>query len=59
MAKLTSKAVNSNGAYSILTAGTATQVVLKGLGTQKGTDGIPLNFDITVFADSTYMTFNN
>ena len=59
MAKLTSKVINSNGTYSIWMAGTATQVVLSGRGTQKGSDGSPLYFHIQVFADSMYMTFNN
>ena len=59
LAKLTSKATNSNGTYKIKTAGTATQVVLNGLGTEKGTDGNALNIDMTVLADSTSVTFNN
>jgi len=59
LAKLTSKASNSNGVYSIVTAGTATSVVLNGIGTEKGIDGNPLDIDMTVFADSTFVVFNN
>ena len=59
LSRLTSKATNSNGTYYINTAGTSISVEISGLGTMKGTDGNPLNFDIQVFADSTYMTFNN
>jgi hypothetical protein len=59
LAKLTSKPTNSNGTYSIMTAGTATSVVIRGTGTAKGTDGNYLCIDIVVFADSSYMIFNN
>jgi len=55
LAKLTSKSSNANGTYSILTAGTATSVVLRGLGVEKGTDGNPIQVQMTVFADSTYV----
>ena len=59
MSRLTSKPTNSNGTYSILTAGTATNVVIHGNGTAKGTDGNYLSVDMTVFADSTSVVFNN
>ena len=59
LARLTSKGTNSNGTYSIQTAGTATSVVLKGLGTEKGTDGNPLDVRMTVFSDSTAVAFQN
>jgi hypothetical protein len=59
LSKLTSKPTNSNGTYSILTAGTATSVVLRGLGTEKGTDGNYVSVEIVVFADSVALTFNN
>lgn len=59
LGRLTSKAINSNGTYSVSGAGTATQVTLLGLGTEKGTNGSPLNINMTVLADSTYVTFNN
>lgn len=59
LAKLTSKATNSNGTYSILTAGTATSVVLQGIGTEKGSDGNLLKIQMSVFADSTNVTFTN
>ena len=53
LAKLTSKATNANGTYSIFTAGTATKVVLQGIGTEKGTDTNPIKVQMHVFADST------
>jgi len=59
LSKLTSKPTNSNGTYSILTAGTATSVVLHGQGTEKGTDGNYISIDMTVLADSTSVLFNN
>jgi hypothetical protein len=59
LAKLTSKATNADGTFSILTAGNATSIELQGIGTQIGTDGCLLSVDLQVFADSTYMTFNN
>ena len=59
LAKLTSKATNSNGTYSVGTAGSATTVVLHGNGTEKGTDGSVLSIDMSVFPDSTAVTFNN
>ena len=59
LAKLTSKAVNSNGTYSISTAGAAGSVTLTGIGTEKGTDGNPLNITMKVMPDSTYVTFTN
>lgn len=58
LAKLTSKPTNANGYFSISTV-SATCAVLHGIGTQKGTDGALLSVDIQVFADSTYMQFNN
>jgi Tfp pilus assembly protein PilE len=59
LSKLTSKATNSNGTYSITGAGSTTSVTLQGLGTEKGTNGSPINITMLVFADSTYVTFNN
>lgn len=59
LARLTSKAINANGTYSVLTAGTATAVVLHGQGTEKGTNGALLSIDMTVLADSTSVLFNN
>jgi Tfp pilus assembly protein PilE len=55
LAKLTSKSTNANGTYSIMTAGTATSVVLKGVGVEKGTNGAPIEVRMSVFADSTYV----
>jgi len=59
LSRLTSKVTNSNGTYQISTAGTATSVVITGNGTMKGTDGNPLDFDMTVFADSMSLIINN
>ena len=59
LAKLTSKASNANGTYSVLTAGTTATVVLKGLGVEKGTNGSPINITMAVFSDSTYVNQTN
>jgi hypothetical protein len=59
LSKLTSNPTNSNGTYSVLTAGTATSVVLHGQGTEMGTDGNYVSVDIVVFADSLALTVNN
>jgi Tfp pilus assembly protein PilE len=59
LAKLTSKASNANGAYSITTAGTATTVVLQGTGVEKGSDGSAILVTMSVFSDSTYVAQNN
>jgi len=59
LGKLTSKPTNSNGTYSIITAGDASHVKLHGVGTEKGTDGNLLSIDMDVLADSTYVKFNN
>lgn len=60
LAKLTSKSSNANGNYSIQTAGTATSVVIRGIGKEKGTDGTnPLNMSMYVFSDSTGVLQNN
>lgn len=59
LAKLTSKSSNANGTYSVKTAGTTTSVVLNGLGVEKGTNALPINIDMSVFADSTYVNQTN
>jgi hypothetical protein len=59
LAKLTSKASNANGSYQVSTAGTATTVVLAGIGTEKGSNGSSISVTMSVFADSTYVTQNN
>lgn len=60
LAKLTSKSTNANGTYSIQTAGTATSVVIRGIGKEKGADGTnPLNMSMYVFSDSTGVLQNN
>ena len=59
LSKLTSKPTNSNGTYALVGVGTATQVVIHGLGTEKGTDGTYLSITMEVFADSTSVWFNN
>ena len=53
LADLTSRPTNDNGTYSIQTPGTATLVVLKGVGNQDGDDVVG-NCEIwmTVFRDS-------
>ena len=51
--KLTPKASNDNGTYSISTAGNGTSVTLQGVGTQDGDgDGTNCTVRITVFSDS-------
>jgi Tfp pilus assembly protein PilE len=55
LAKLTSKSTNANGTYSIMTAGTSTSVVLKGVGTEKGSNGSAIEVRMSVFSDSTYV----
>ncbi|HCV44225.1 MAG TPA: hypothetical protein DGH68_12125 [Bacteroidetes bacterium] len=59
LAKLTSKGMNVDGTFSILTAGCGTSVELQAVGTQLGTDGSLIFIRIDVFADSTYITFCN
>ncbi len=59
LSKLTTKPTNPNGTYSISGAGTATQVVLQGLGTEMGSDGNQIKVTMTVFADSTSVVFAN
>jgi len=57
---LTPKATNDNGSYSIRTAGTASMVGLRGVGTQDGDgDGTNCTVTVTVFADSIATTVNN
>ena len=56
LARLTAKPTNPNGTYSITGAGSTTQVVLKGKGTEKAPDGNLIEMDMTVLADSTYVT---
>jgi len=58
LSQLTAKPSNANGTYSLLTLGT-TNIVLEGIGTEKGTDGNPLKIDMTVYADSTTVSFTN
>ncbi|MEK7249030.1 MAG: hypothetical protein AAB209_01275 [Bacteroidota bacterium] len=59
LAKLTSKSTNANGTYSVITAGTSTLVVLKGLGVEKGTTGTVIDVRMSVFSDSTYVAQQN
>ena len=58
--KLTPKASNDNGVFSVSTAGTAASVTLQGVGTQDG-DGDATNctIQITVFSDSLSTTVVN
>ncbi len=55
---LTSKPTNSNGSYTV-TSVSPTQVVLDGVGVEKGNDGNPLSLTVTVFPDSMFMSLNN
>ena len=55
---LTSKPKNSNGSYTV-TSVSPTQVVLDGVGVEKGNDGDPLSLSVTVFSDSMFITLNN
>ncbi|NOY59723.1 MAG: hypothetical protein GXO75_12465 [Calditrichaeota bacterium] len=60
IAKLTPKASNDNGTYTISTAGNGTSVTLQGLGTQDGDgDGTNCTVRITVFSDSLATTIVN
>jgi len=60
LAKLTSKPINANGTYSIAVSGTATEMVLKGIGTEKGLDGISLvDINMHVLADSMWADMIN
>ncbi|MEK9135528.1 MAG: hypothetical protein AAB393_00265 [Bacteroidota bacterium] len=56
--QLTSKPTNANGSY-MLGSVSASSVVLVGIGTEEGTNGSPICVTMTVFADSTALTFNN
>lgn len=55
LAKLTAKPKNANGAYTIMTAGTSSTVILKGVGVEKGHDGNPIQLHMTIFPDSTHL----
>ena len=58
--KLTPKASNDNGTFSVSTAGTATSVTLQGVGNQDGDgDGTNCTIQITVFSDSLSTTVVN
>jgi hypothetical protein len=57
--KLSSKQINANGIFSISSAGTATNVSIQALGTEKGSDGNVIKMTATVFADSASLVFAN
>ena len=58
--KLTAKATNDNGTYSISTAGDATSVTVQGIGSQDGDgDGTNCTIQVEVFADSIATTVVN
>jgi hypothetical protein len=59
LAKLTSRPTNANGSYSIQTAGTATSIVLAGVGREKGTDGTFIQAQVTVYSDSLFLSQSN
>ena len=51
--RISSMSSNANGTYIVKTAGTATQVVLEGTGTETGNDGSgKVEVEITVTADA-------
>ncbi len=56
LAKLTSKASNSNGTYNISAAGSATSVTIHGVGTEK-IAGVLISADMQAMPDSTYVSF--
>jgi Tfp pilus assembly protein PilE len=51
LAKLTNRASNANGVYTIQTAGTATGVVIRGVGTEHSDASNFVTMDIYVFND--------
>ena len=58
--KLTPRASNDNGTFSVSAAGTATSVTLQGVGNQDGDgDGTNCTIQITVFSDSLSTTVVN
>lgn len=56
--QLTSKPTNANGTYTLGTVG-ATSLELTGEGTETGTDGALIEVTMTVFSDSTFVSFTN
>lgn len=56
--QLTSKPTNANGTYTLGTV-SASSVILTGTGTEKGTDGNLIEVVMTVFSDSTSVSFSN
>ena len=60
MARLTNSPVNEYGTFSILVAGTATQITLQGVGVEDGDrDGTNCTASLQVFPDSMAMTIVN
>ncbi|MCX6640048.1 MAG: hypothetical protein NTW14_06145 [bacterium] len=60
LAYLTTQGTNENGAYTISTAGSATQVTIQGIGKEDGDgDGTNATARVTVWADSVAMTVVN
>ena len=59
LAKLTSKPQNSNGVYSIKTAGTDSTVYLLGVGTEKAGDGNLVQITMLVKPDSAIATVDH
>jgi len=58
LASLTTKPVNANGTYDLVSVGPG-QVVITGTGVEKGDDGNSLLITLTVFPDSTAIVSNN
>jgi len=51
LTKLTNRSVNANGTYSIVTAGTATGLVIQGEGTENADGTNKVTMQIHVFSD--------
>ncbi len=58
-ALLHSRPTNANGTYQIYESGTPTHVVLRGTGTENGANGRPIVVQMTVFLDTTAVSFIN
>lgn len=55
---VTSKPYNAHGIFSIVSV-TPTEVVMRGVGITKGTDGNPITVTMTVYSDSVGVSMSN
>ena len=55
---LTANPRNANGTYSVVSV-TPTEVILRGVGIERGSDGNLITAMMTVFPDSTYLSVSN